>query len=187
MRTLVGFSFGLLVGVFALYVPVCSQTAKRAAPLKAVIDIDAFYDETTGIKMFSNALRPLDNEIKPFNDDIKDHAKKYNELANRAHRVPQEVDIKKIADEMLNEQLLIRGMQANAKDFYYKRRDELVKPFEPQVNAALKEFASSRGYKLILDKSKLDGSTVYADSRELADVTSDFIKFFNDKYSPKQN
>jgi Skp family chaperone for outer membrane proteins len=53
-------------------------------------------------------------------------------------------------------------------------------PILQEIGKAMQDFANQKGYDLILDLSKLDGAAmILAYNPAKADVTKDFITFFN--------
>jgi len=189
MKKYGGYLVCLVSCILALGLRVFSQAA-RTAPSVAVIDTDAFYNESSGIKRLSDALRPLEDEVTPYNDEIAARVNKYKELTRQAEEMAKRPGgCPAILDDIKKVELLIRGTEAKAKEFYEKRRDELTKPWVPQISAALKEFAATRGYALIVDKSQLTSGAIIIENTgsDFPDITTDFIKFFNDKYPTTQN
>lgn len=63
---------------------------------------------------------------------------------------------KKREDEIMNKEKDVREMQRlkfGPEGELFKKRQELVKPLQDKVYAAIEKFAAEKGYDLILDKS----------------------------------
>lgn len=69
--------------------------------------------------------------------------------------------------------------QEDVRTRYQRRRQEVMGPILMDISKAMQDFAKQRGYTMIFDASKLDEGGVLLTVDEKADVTKDFITFYN--------
>ncbi|MEO6334996.1 MAG: OmpH family outer membrane protein [Pyrinomonadaceae bacterium] len=166
------------------------QAGQQAAPFRmAVIDTGAF-DTKDGITRYATAMNALDAEFKPLGTEIQGMLTRYNTLG---------VEIKKLQDqaaagtvpidqktaqtkveEYQNLELSIKRKQEDVKARAARREPQVMGPIRAEIGKALQDFATQKGYSLILDAAKLDGAgLILAFDAAKVDVTKDFITFFN--------
>ncbi|MEP6705604.1 MAG: OmpH family outer membrane protein [Acidobacteriota bacterium] len=183
------FSFIAASFIFAAITAVTAfgQAAQPAAPFRmAVIDTGAF----ESITRYAAAMNALDAEFKPLGTEIQGMVTRYNTLG---------VEIKKLQDqaaagtvpidqktaqtkveEYQNLELTIKRKQEDAKARAARREPQVMGPIRAEIGKALQDFATQKGYALILDAAKLDGAgLILAFDAARVDVTKDFITFFN--------
>ncbi len=156
------------------------------APKIAFINSDAFYDDKSGVTKLVNAMKQLNREIEPRNQDLTGLNTRMGtistELGNM-EKLPQ-AQFNQVAYNTKREEgaRLKREFdykKTEAENFVAKRRSELVGPVSQEIGRAIDEFAKKNGYTVILDPSKLTEAMLFY--AEAADSTKDFITFFNAK------
>ena len=186
------FSFIAASFIFAAITAVSAfgQAAQPAAPFKmAVIDTGAF-DTKEGITRYSTAMNALEAEFKPLETEIQGMVTKYNTLGAEIKKLQDQatagtvpIDQKSAAakvEEYQNLELAIKRKQEDAKARAARREPQVMGPIRTEIGKALQEFATQKGYALILDAAKLDGAgLILAFDAAKVDVTKDFITFFN--------
>lgn len=160
----------------------------QTAPVAKIgfINSEAFYDEKGGVTKLVNALKQLEREFAPKNQELntlntrlgaiatelqnmqKLPAAQFNQAAyntkrEEGERVKREFDYKK----------------TDAESAVARRRSELMAPISQEIGKAIDEYAKKNGFNVILDPSKLSEAMLYYP--EGADSTKDFIAFFNAK------
>lgn len=79
-------------------------------------------------------------------------------------------------EEIMNQEKAVRDMQKQRfgpEGDLFKRRQELVRPIQEKVFAAIQEFAEERGYDFVFDKS---GSSGMIFSNPQYDKTQDILR-----------
>jgi Skp family chaperone for outer membrane proteins len=186
------FSFIAASFIFAAITAVSAfgQAAQPAAPFRmAVIDTGAF-DTKEGITRYSTAMNALEAEFKPLETEIQGLVTKYNTLGAEIKKLQDQaaagtvpIDQKTAAakvEEYQTLELTIKRKQEDAKARAARREPAVMGPIRQEIGKALQDYATQKGYAMILDAAKLDGAgLILAFDAAKVDVTKDFIAFFN--------
>jgi Skp family chaperone for outer membrane proteins len=157
-----------------------------AVPKIAFINSDAFYDEKVGITRLVNALKILEREFAPTNQQLTSMNTRLvaiaTELQNMQKLPPAQLNqaaynTKREEGERLKREFDYK--KTDAESAVAKRRGELIGPISQEIGKAIDEYAKKNGYTVILDSSKLTEAMLFYG--EGADSTKDFIVFFNAK------
>jgi Skp family chaperone for outer membrane proteins len=155
----------------------------------AVINTGAF-DDKAGITKYVNAMDSVDKEFATVTAQLQTLATRYENLRkeiqtlqdqaqkNPAVPINQNTVTAKVEEyEKLGRE--IKFKQEEAKANYERRRQAVMGPVLLDIGKAMDEFATQKGFALILDSSKLDQAGVLLSVNKTADVTEEFIKFYN--------
>ena len=128
-------------------------------------------------------------EYKQANDDLEkiatkwrsDIAVEYDKIKGMYKYSAEQVLLseeqkKQREDEIMNKEKEVREMQKDKfgpEGALFKKRQELVKPIQEMVYAAIEKYAASRGYDFIFDKGSASG-LIFSSSAN--DKTDDLIK-----------
>lgn len=96
------------------------------------------------------------------------------ELESQAKKFKEEIEKKQKAGES---QAQIQAFAEEKQKQLMEKRQEIAEKFMKTLQKAITEYSESKGYKLVLDKNSL----LYG--KPELDVTDDFLKFFDEKYS----
>ncbi|WP_456465202.1 OmpH family outer membrane protein [Persephonella sp.] len=96
------------------------------------------------------------------------------ELESQAKKFKEEIEKKQKAGES---QAQIQAFAEEKQKELMEKRQEIAEKFMKTLQKAITEYSKSKGYKLVLDKNSL----LYG--KPELDVTDDFLKFFDEKYS----
>lgn len=150
----------------------------------AFIDTGAFGEEKGGITRYVNAVKSLEREFKPRQDElngmqtrIKTIADEITKLSGSSVVDPKTIQAKQDEGERLNRDLKYKKEQADAD--FAKRYGEVVGPISQDIGKALDQFATQRGITMILDISKLAPAILTVNPA--MDVTSAFIAEYNSR------
>jgi len=164
--------------------------AQPAQPIRIMfINTLAFEDPKDGIKKMINANTLLDAEFKPVRAELETMGTKWQNLGDEIDRLQKStVPVNKQALQKMAEdrQLLetqIKRKTEDAKINYEKRQQSVVGPVVEDVYKTIQEFAKSKGYTVILDAAKLDQGGLLLAWDEKADVTKDFVTYYNTRQS----
>lgn len=167
-----------------------TNTPARPAPSNApvpdtkiaFIDTGAFGEEQGGITRYVNAMKALEREFKPRQDElttlntrIKAIADEINKLSGNTVVDPKTIQAKQDEGERLQRDLKYKQDQAEAD--YKKRYNDVVSPISTDIGKALDSFATQRGITMILDISKLAPAILTVNPA--MDVTQAFISEYN--------
>jgi outer membrane protein len=133
----------------------------------AYVDVTAILES---IPEYSKAQEQLDRvatqwrqEIAQEQDDIKGLYSKY-----QAEQVMLSEEMKRQREEeILNKEKEVRELQRRKfgpEGDLFKKREELVKPIQDKVYAAIERFAEDKGFEYIFDKGSASGM-LYADKK----------------------
>lgn len=151
----------------------------------------AFNAETGGITRYINAEKALDTEMKPRATELQTLQTRMATLSEDIRKMTSNpavpVNQQAVAAKQEEGQKLKREFdfkQQEAQAVYTKRRQELLAPIQTQIYQALREYAKTKGYSVVIDVSAMDtenapNPVLVLD--ETADITKDFIAFYNAK------
>ena len=160
----------LAVLSMALFLAV-SANAQRIA----YVDVNTILES---ISDYQSAQQELDKLASSWRQEIAQEYDKIKGLYNRyqAEQVLLSDEARKQReDEIMEKEKEVRDLQKNKfgpEGELFKRRQELVRPIQDKVFAAIEEYANERGYDFIFDKS---GSTGMIFSNPQYDKTSDIM------------
>jgi Skp family chaperone for outer membrane proteins len=146
----------------------------------AFIDTGAFGEEKVGITRFVNAMKALEREFKPRQDELTTMQNRVKALADEISKTqsvadPKTIQAKQDEGERLQRDLKYKQDQADAD--FKKRYTDVVSPISADIGKALDQFANARGITMILDISKLAPAILTVNPA--MDVTQTFINEYN--------
>ncbi len=117
------------------------------------------------------------DELQGFSTKIGALDKEIQVLASNPKADPQSVNAKQAEREALVREGKFKSDSTQAA--FQTRLGVVLGPVYDEIGVALQEYAKSKGYAVIFDLSKIkDPNSVYVFD-DSADLTDDFIKFFN--------
>lgn len=156
------------------------------------IDTGEFAVEKTGITRFVNAFKALGEEAKPreteligIQNKLRTIAEEISKLQNSPPNVP--IDNKLITSKREEGEQLQRELEFKKKSydaFVEKRSNELVGPIQVDIGKALQDYLKQKGYIAILDIDKLAQSGIILALEPTANITLEFIEFYNKRTPP---
>jgi Skp family chaperone for outer membrane proteins len=194
MKTFRLFAAGLFIAAF-FSISVFAQTAQPSSSGKIVyINVVAFNADKGGITKYITAVNSLDSEFKTVNTELQTMGTRYQTLANEIksiqersrdpkNKVPiDERSAQTKIDEYGKLERDIKFKQEDAKARFQSRYSVVVGPIMQDIMKAMQDFAKQKGYSMILDAAKLDeAGIILAVGNDSADVTKDFITFYNSR------
>jgi len=177
----------IFAAVFAVSVFAQAQPAAKIA----LIDTEAFYDQKVGITKIINAYKSLDTEFKTTTTELENGVKRFQTLQTEIqalqarasdpnNKVPIDQNTARAkVDEAEKLQRDLKFKEEEFKTQLAKREAVILNPINQDIGKVLSEFATQKGYALILDSSKLGQAGVILARDKTADVTDEFIKFYN--------
>ena len=150
------------------------------------LDTSAFSDEKAGVTKYLAALKALDAEMKPRVTELTGIQTRLQTIADdlqKLQSVPGGIADPKAAQAKQEEgQKLQRDFEYNKKDYdaaVEKRSGELLGPISNDILKAVQDFAKMKGYTAVLDIAKLDQAGVILALDQTANITKDFIIYYN--------
>lgn len=163
-----------------------SAFTQTAAAKIAFINSEAFYEEKAGITKLVNALKQLEREFAPKNQELTGLNNKLAAITTELQNMQKlpaaqfnqvAFNTKREEGESLKREFDYK--KTEAENAVAKRRSTLIGPISQEIGKAIDEYAKKNGYTVILDPSKLSEAMLHY--AEGADSTKDFIAFFNAK------
>ena len=188
MKTFRLFAAVLFVAALFAVSAYAQTTAQPAASGKiGVINTSAFDNDKAGITKYTNAMNALEKEFAPAQQELQTMVTKYNSMAeeikklqNPGQNVPiNQSTIQAKIDEYGKLERDIKFKQEDAKARYQSRYSALVGPVMQDIGKAIQDYAKQKGFVLILDIAKMADADLILALDEKADVTKDFITFYN--------
>jgi outer membrane protein len=187
MKTLRLFAASFFVAaIFA--VSAFAQAAAPAAKI-GVINTMAFDDAKAGITKYTNAMNTLEGEFKIVNNELQTMVTRYQTMQKEIQGLQEQAQkgtvpvnqtaIQTKIDDYGKLEREIKFKQEDAKAKFESRRATLLGPVLQDIGKAIQEFSKKNGYTLILDIAKLAEADLILSMDEKADVTKEFITFYN--------
>ncbi len=129
---------------------------------------------------YRKAQDELDKLASKWRQDIAQEYDKIKGMYNRyqAEQVLLSDEVKKQREEeIMNKEKEVREMQKDkfgAEGALFKKRQELVRPIQDKVYAAIENYAAEKGYDFIFDRSDAAVGIIYSNAS--FDKTSDVVK-----------
>lgn len=174
-----------LLLVFAAVIAFASASSAQVpvappAPIKVgVINSEMFSAQTGGITKLVSALKTLETEFKPRQDEINQMVARFESLQQPApaNSTPQQQAARR--DEAVALQTNIRRKQEDARTAFGKRASTLTEPIRLSIFNALQAYAKQKGIDLLIDLSKFQDAALLVNPG--ADMTAAFIRDYNSK------
>lgn len=166
--------------------PVKTPVVKAVEPARvAYVNSNAFLEPATGVKQLVKVLQNLELEFTPQQNEINLGAEKLRTLAAEIDKLraatPQDT---KAIEEKTNAALALRqelqGKQQAAQQAFAARQQELQGPVSAELGKEIRNFAKERDITLLFDLAKLGEALL--DAKPEADLTADFIAYYNAKH-----
>lgn len=154
----------------------------QATPIKmGLINTEVFYDDKIGITKLVSAQKQLDNEFANQIKGLQDGSTRLQglstEIQSNKTLTPAQVAAKRDEGERLQRELNYKKTELEAA--IARRRQVLVTPISQDIGKGIDEFAKKNGYGAMFDVSKMAESGILLFLSESADVTKEFITFYN--------
>lgn len=151
----------------------------------AYINSGAFLEPATGIKQLVTVYKSLDVEFAPQQSELNLLQEKLRTLVAELKKLreaatpdPKAIEAKQNAGLALQQEL--QGKQQAAQQEFSKRQQELQGPVSAELGKEIHLFAQERNLTMIFDIAKLGDALL--DAKPEADLTADFIGYFNAKH-----
>lgn len=164
-------AYSLLLGLAFVFSAGAVQAQKIAS-----VDVNRILEN---IKEYQDAQAELDRMAAKWRQDI---AQEYDVIKGMYNRYQAEQVLlsednrRQREEEIMNKEKQVRDLQRERfgpEGDLFKRRQELVRPIQDKVYAAIEAYASERGYDFIFDKS---GSAGIIFSNAQYDKTEDILQ-----------
>lgn len=190
--TAISFVFAALFAVSAF----AQGATTPATPAKVMFINTLAFEDKDGIKRYATTMTALENEFKPLMTELNTGRTRYATLqgevkglqdklsapANSAVPIKRE-DLEKQfitkSDELTALETDMKRKAEDGNKRLERRRAEMLGPIMEDIGRAMQEFAKKNGYDVILDAAKLEQSGVLLAFDAKADVTKEFITFYN--------
>jgi len=147
----------------------------------ALIDSSAFGDEKQGIARIVTALKKLNAEFQPRQNELQTLQQQIDKATLDLQKVQPVQDAKLTAQQADKIDTMKKDLQRKGEDAqaaFNKRQEEILSPILEDIGKALDVYAKAHGITMILDVTKLPGIVSASDS---LDITKAFIVEFNSK------
>lgn len=183
MKSLFTIAFLIILSAFSAI----AQT--QPASVKIVfMNTDAFYDEKLGITKLINATKQLNAEFATQIKGLEEGGLKLQGIAKEIETMqklpPAQFNRAAYTNKQEEGEKLQRELQYKKTELetaISKRRVSLISPISQDIGNAVTEFSKKNGYGAVFDVAKLDGSGALLFLTDAADVTKDFIVFYNSR------
>jgi Skp family chaperone for outer membrane proteins len=149
-----------------------------------------FEDPAKGIKKYATAITSLDKEFEPGRVELNGMSTRYQALQkeiqgfqdalSKQQKLPiPETEVQKKVDQLSQMERDIKFKQEDLKAKYQSRFNIVVGPVQEDILKALSEYATAKGFALILDGARLQESGILLGFSQKVNVTEDFITFYN--------
>lgn len=163
-----------------------SVASAQAQPKYGFVNTMSFSDEKGGITKLVNANKQLDTEFAPRVKELQDGNTKLQTIARdleNMQKLPQaQFNQTAYTNKQDEGERLQRDLNYKKQDLERdvpKRRQVIVGPISEDIGKALDEYAAKNGFTAIFDIAKLVENGMLLTLAGTADVTKDFIAFYN--------
>ena len=167
-----------------------SAFAQTTASKIGLINTLAFDDEKVGITKYVAAMNSLDAEFKTVYTELQTLATKiqalqkeiagYQDIINKGGKIPiADADLQKKLEDYDKSGREYKFKEEDAKARIANRERIVMGPIRADIGNALQEFTKKNGFVMMLDIAKLDSAGLILGLDETADVTKQFIIFYN--------
>jgi len=163
-----------------------AQTAQPGTGKIGWLDTGMFADEKEGVTKFLNALKALDNEMKPRVTELQALQTKLQTISEDIKKMTANpaVPVNEAAVRAKQEegQRLQREFEFKKKEYdaaIEARSPQVIGPVSADLNKAIQEFAKKNNYAVVLDIDKLGQAGVILALDASANITKEFITFYN--------
>ncbi|MBX3266141.1 MAG: OmpH family outer membrane protein [Acidobacteria bacterium] len=180
----------VFAGVFAAPALAQGNTAAAGGAKMGWIDTRFFGDEKEGIKRLTAAYTALEREAQPKEQELVGIQNRLQTIATeidnfrKAAAAPNAppINAKTITDKQDEAARLQREGEFKKKEydaFIEKRSNELLGPINQDIVRQISEFAKQKGYSVVFDISKMAEAGAILHLDPTADITKEFITFYN--------
>lgn len=167
-----------------LFISAGVAAAQAPASKVGIVDSAGFFDEKAGVMKLVGAMKQLNDGFKITQNELDTLNKRLQTLATeidtlRKQPTPDQRLLQTKADEGEQLQRNIKYKTEDAKERYAKEEARIVGPVMQAIGKGLQEYAKAKGFTLIFDISKDQNGLLVAIGDQTADVTKDFIAFYN--------
>ncbi|MDM7923502.1 MAG: OmpH family outer membrane protein [Pyrinomonadaceae bacterium] len=172
---------------FALaFAAAASAQVPAAGGIKiAVINTQAFREETGGITKYVNAVKSVNAEFAAIQTELQTLTTRAKTLETEIKALQQrssnDPNLAKKVDEYDKLQRDYKFKAEDATSRYNRRLTTATSPISQAIGNALQEFGKQKGYAIIFDITKDTTGLILAIPDEKVDITKDFIAFYNAK------
>jgi Skp family chaperone for outer membrane proteins len=180
-----------LIAVSAVFAAIfaVSALAQTAAGKIGLINTQAFDDDKAGITKYVAAMNSLETEFKPLSTELQTLGTKIQALQKEIQTLQEQaakgtvpvnqatVNAKLEEYDKLTREYKFKEEDAKAR--YQRREAAVMGPIRQDIGNAIQEYTKKNGFVLMLDVAKLDSAGVLLGLDETADVTKQFIVFYN--------
>jgi Skp family chaperone for outer membrane proteins len=166
-----------------------SALAQTATAKIGLINTQAFDDDKAGITKYVAAMNSLETEFKPLSAELQTLGTKIQALQKEIQTLQEQLQKATVPvnqttvnakleeyDKLTRE---YKFKEEDAKARYQRREAAVMGPIRQDIGNAIQEYTKKNGYVLMLDVAKLDSAGVLLGLDETADVTKQFIVFYN--------
>jgi len=173
-----------LFAILILFISAGFAGAQTPASKVGIVDSGAFFDEKAGVTKLVAATKQLNDGFKITQTDLETLNKRLQTLAAeidnlRKQPSPDQKVLQAKADEGEQLQRNVKYKTEDAKERYSREEARIVGPVMQAIGKGLQEYAKAKGFTLIFDISKDQNGFLVAIGDQTADVTKDFITFYN--------
>jgi Skp family chaperone for outer membrane proteins len=184
-------SFLFLFSVLLVASPLAAQTtaaptAAKEVPLSRVawLNSRAFFDEETGIKRLVRSVKELELEFSGTESELSLLNEKLRTLVGELQKLQAggEANAKAIEDkqtEGLQLQQELQTKQQQAQQAVAQAQQAKQGPIMDDIRKTIEAFAKERDIAVLFDGARLGDALLF--TKPEADVTADFIAYFNEK------
>jgi outer membrane protein len=178
-----------LLAVSLIFTALMAASASAQAPAAGKIgwlNTADFADDKAGITKYLGALKQIETEMKPRVTELQALQTRLKAISDDLNKMQSNpaipVDQKAFAAKQDEGQRLQREGEFKKKELdaaVDKRNQELLGPITGDILKAVQEFAKQKGYIAVLDISMLDQAHAILALDPSADITKEFITFYN--------
>ncbi|HMT06573.1 MAG TPA: OmpH family outer membrane protein [Pyrinomonadaceae bacterium] len=180
-----------IFSVFVLSLVFAAAASAQTQAKYGFINTVLFSDDKGGITKLVNANKQVDALFAARVKELQDGQTRLQTIARdleNMQKLPQnQFNPTAYSNKQEEGERLQRDLKYKDDDLkrdYPKKRDEIVGPISIDIGKALDEYATKNGFTAVFDVAKLVDSGSLLTLAPAADITKDFITFYNARPTP---
>lgn len=175
------------VAAFAVSSSAQTATAANSGMKVAIIESAAFGDEKLGITKYISAMKALNTQFDPRRKElealqakIQAEVSNFEKLSKPSPGVPlNEASLVAKREAIVAMETDFKRKSEDAQAAYQAALGRTMQPIFADIGKAIQDYSKQKGFGMVLDASKDQTGLILYIDQQAADVTADFVKFYN--------
>jgi Skp family chaperone for outer membrane proteins len=168
-----------------------AQVAQPGVGKIGWINTAAFGDEKDGVTKYLNALKAVENEMKPKVSELQGIQTQLQTLSDDIKKLQNSASNPAVNQQTLQQQIQTKTEQGQTlqRTFDFKKKEydaslestsgRVLGPVSDDIQKAIEAYAKQKGYTVVLDIAALAQANAILVLDPTANITKDFVAYYN--------